>query len=72
METFYALLAICVGNSPVTSEFPAQIASDAEDLMFSLICAWINGWANNAKAGDLRRHRAHYGVRVLGSKSGHW
>ena len=26
--------------------------------MFSLICAWINGWVNNRKAGDLRRHRA--------------
>ena len=25
METFSALLAICVGNSPVTSEFPAQM-----------------------------------------------
>ena len=24
METFSALLAICVGNSPVTGEFPAQ------------------------------------------------
>ena len=24
METFSALLAICAGNSPVTSEFPAQ------------------------------------------------
>ena len=30
-------------------------------LMFSLICAWINGWVNNREAGDLRRHRAHYG-----------
>ena len=29
-------------------------------LMDSLICAWINGWVNNGKAGDLRRHRAHY------------
>ena len=28
-------------------------------LMFSLICAWTNGWANNRYAGDLRRHRAH-------------
>ena len=27
-------------------------------LMFSLICAWINGWVNNREAGDLRRHRA--------------
>ena len=24
METFPALLAICVGNSPFTDEFPAQ------------------------------------------------
>ena len=24
METFSALLALCVGNSPVTREFPAQ------------------------------------------------
>ena len=24
-------------------------------LMFSLICAWINGWANNREAGYLRR-----------------
>ena len=33
-------------------------------LMFSLICAWINGWVNNRKGGDLRRHRAHYDVIV--------
>ena len=25
MEAFSALLAICVGNSPVTGEFPAQM-----------------------------------------------
>ena len=24
-------------------------------LMFSLMCAWINGWVNNHEAGDLRR-----------------
>ena len=24
METFSALLALCVGNSPVTDEFPTQ------------------------------------------------
>ena len=34
-------------------------------LMFSLICSWINGWVNNRKAGDLRRHRAHYDVIVM-------
>ena len=35
-------------------------------LMFSLICAWINGWVNNREAGDLRRHRAHYDIAVMG------
>ena len=34
-------------------------------LMFSLICAWINGWVNNRKADDLRRHRVHYDVTVM-------
>ena len=34
-------------------------------LMFSLICVWINGWVNNREAGDLRRHRANYNVRVM-------
>ena len=34
-------------------------------LMFSLICAWVNGWASNGEAGDLRRHRAHYDVTVM-------
>ena len=29
-------------------------------LMFSLICAWTNGWVNNRDAGDLRRHCTHY------------
>ena len=34
-------------------------------LMFSLICAWTNSWANNGDAGDLRRYRAHYDVIVM-------
>ena len=33
-------------------------------LMFSLICARINGWVNNREAGDMRRHRAHHDVIV--------
>ena len=33
--------------------------------MFSLICAWINGWVNNHEAADLRRHRAHYDVILV-------
>ena len=34
-------------------------------LMFTLICARINGWVNNREAGDLRRHRTHYDVIVM-------
>ena len=33
--------------------------------MFSLIYAWINGWVNNRKASDTRRHRAHYDFIVM-------
>ena len=36
-------------------------------LMFSLICAWTNGWVNIRDAGDLRRHRPHYEVTVMPS-----
>ena len=35
METFSALLALCAGNSPVTGEFPPQMASNAELWCFS-------------------------------------
>ena len=34
-------------------------------FMFSLICAWINGWVNKGEAGDLRRYRAHYIIIVM-------
>ena len=39
-------------------------------LMFSLICARINGRVNNGEAGDLRRHRAHCDVIVMCSMDG--
>ena len=41
-------------------------------LMFSFICARINGWVNNGEAGDLRRHRAHYDVTVISSVDEVW
>ena len=34
-------------------------------LIFSLICAWINGWINNHEADDSRRHSANYDVTVI-------
>ena len=40
-------------------------------LVFSLICAWTNGWANNRDAADLRRSRPHDDVTVMW-RSGEW
>ena len=34
-------------------------------LMFSLVCAWTNSWANNGDTGDLRYHHAHYDVSAM-------
>ena len=37
METFSALLAICVGNSPVPGKFPAQMpVTRSFDVFFDL------------------------------------
>ena len=34
-------------------------------VMFSLICAWTNDWANNRDGGDLRHNHAHYDVTIM-------
>ena len=51
-----------IHRSPVNSPHKGQWRGA---LMFSLICACINGWVNNGEAGDLRRHRPHYVVIVM-------
>ena len=51
-----------IHRSPVNSSHKGQWR---EALMFSLICAWINGWVNTREATDLRRHRAHYNVTIM-------
>ena len=51
-----------IHRSPVNSLHKGQWCGS---LMFSLICAWMNGWVNNREAGDLRRHRAHYDAIVM-------
>ena len=51
-----------IHRSPVNSPHKGQWRGA---LMFSLICARINGWVNNREAGDLRRLRAHYDVIVM-------
>ena len=50
-----------IDRSPVNSPHKGQWRGT---LLFSLICAWINGWVNNRQAGDLRRSRTHYDVTV--------
>ena len=62
-ETFSALLALCVGNSPVTGEFPAQ-RPVTRSFDVSLICAlnkrlskqsW--GWWFETPSCSLWHHR---------------
>ena len=64
METFprYWLFGGGIHRPPVDSRHKGQWRGA---LMFSLICAWTNVWANNRDAGDLTRHRAHYDVTVM-------
>ena len=51
-----------IHRSPVNSPHKGQWR---RALMFTLICARINGWVNNREAGDLRRYNAHYDVIVM-------
>ena len=52
-------------TGPSCGEFTGDKGLWGGALMFSLICAWINGWLNNREAGDLRRHRDQYDVTVM-------
>ena len=62
MEIFSALLALCVGNSPVTGEFPSQRpVTRSFDIVF--ICAlnkqsW--GWWFETLSRSLWRHRNEF------------
>ena len=58
-ETFSTWLAFCAGNSMVTSEFPAQRASNTE-----LRCL-LSSPPEPTDAGDLSHHHTHYDVIVL-------
>ena len=56
-----------IHRSPVNSTHKGQWRGA---LMFSLICARINGWVNNGEAGDLRRYRVHCDVIVMKTHCG--
>ena len=51
-----------IHRSPVISPHKGQWRGA---LMFTLICARINGWVNNGEAGDLRRNRPHHDAIVM-------
>ena len=51
-----------IHRSPVNSPHKGQWR---RALMFSLICACIDGWVNNREAGDLRRRPTHYDITVM-------
>ena len=60
----FRVTGLCAGNSSVPDNSPYKDQWRGT-LMFSLIYAWIDGWVNNSKTGDLRRRRAHYDVTVM-------
>ena len=68
METFSALLAICAGNSPVTSEFPSQrLAARSFDVFFDLcLNKWLSkqslGWLFETPSRALWRHDHGYDI----------
>ena len=51
-----------IHRSPVNSPHKGQWRRSS---MFPLISIWINGWANNRDAGDLKLYHAHYDVTVM-------
>ena len=51
-----------IHRSPVNSLHRGQWRGA---LMFTLICAWINGSVNSREAGDLKRNGAHYDCVLL-------
>ena len=51
-----------IHRSPVNSPHKGQWRGA---VVFSLICAWTNGWVNNCDPGGLRCHRSHYDVTVI-------
>ena len=63
MEEFSALLDFCAGNSPVTSEFPAQRpVTRSFDVFFDLR---LNQQLIKQWTGDLRLHLAHYDIIIM-------
>ena len=67
----FALLAFCVGNSPVTGEFPSQRPVTRSFDVFFDLCLNQQMSKLYGDAGNLRRHRAHYDITVMWSLHSH-
>ena len=66
IEIFFALLAVgACGEFTVHRWIPLTKVSDAELWCFLASAPWINNWANNREATDLKRYRVHYDVIVM-------
>ena len=64
METIFALLALCEGNSPALGEFPSQRPVTRNfDVFFDL--RLNKRLSIPSRRHELRRHRAHCGVTVV-------
>ena len=61
----FRVTGLLCGEFTGPGEFPSHKGQWRGALMFSLICARTNRWVNNREAGDLRRHQAHYDVKVM-------
>ena len=62
----FRVTGLCAGNSPGTSEFPAQRPVTRSFDVFSDLR--LNKWLSKQReAGDLRRYRAHFDVIVMKS-----
>ena len=61
----FCVTVLSAGNSSVSPVNSPHKGQWRGSLVFSLICAWTNGWINNRDASDLRRHCAHYDVIVM-------
>ena len=71
METFFALLAICAGNSPVSGEFPAQRpVTRSFDVFFDVrlikrLSKHSRGWWFGTLSHPLWRHRNEICLRIV-------
>ena len=64
MEIFFALLALCVWNSPVTGEFPSQRPVTWSFWCFLWSHTWTNGWVNNWDATVLHNFSWHLVISI--------